>query len=222
MFFEHRVEVVGAVVGAVEAHFDACRLRLCPLEHLVQEGAGPSCGRDCVVAPWLTGGSGRIASRPFPAHSSVTPRSTGGSGSEVVERQRQGVLHRAADLERAVVIGYGKVAAHVVQFGRGDVALECLGRRLGVERRRRGSSSARRAAVPSRRLQPSREPPQIERVVDSVVGVAGSVGSRSSLNAPIPSMRSGCTAERQWASIMIAIACSVGCPCPSRTARFTA
>ena len=48
------------------------------------------------------------------------------------------------------------------------------------------------------------------------------MGSRPSLNAPIPSMRSGWTAERQWASIMIAIACSIGCPSPSWTARLTA
>ncbi len=38
----------------------------------------------------------------------------------------------------------------------------------------------------------------------------------------MPSMRSGWTAERQCASIMIAIACSIGCPSPSRTARLTA
>src|SRR5947207_1641760 len=38
----------------------------------------------------------------------------------------------------------------------------------------------------------------------------------------MPSMRSGWTAERQWASIMIAIACSTGWPSPRRTACLTA
>jgi hypothetical protein len=38
----------------------------------------------------------------------------------------------------------------------------------------------------------------------------------------MPSTRSGCTAERQWTSIMIAMACSIGCPWPMRTARLTA
>src|SRR5690349_7554368 len=38
----------------------------------------------------------------------------------------------------------------------------------------------------------------------------------------MPSTRSGCTAERQCASIMIATACSIGWPSPRRTARLTA
>ena len=39
-----------------------------------------------------------------------------------------------ADFEPAVVVGHGEVAADVVQLGRRDVGLECLGWRLGVER----------------------------------------------------------------------------------------
>src|SRR5215216_1967583 len=38
----------------------------------------------------------------------------------------------------------------------------------------------------------------------------------------MPSIRSGWTADRQCMSIMIATACSVGCPSPSWTARLTA
>ena len=43
------------------------------------------------------------------------------------------MLDRPADLELAVVVGNGEVAADVVQLGRCDVGLECFGRRLGVE-----------------------------------------------------------------------------------------
>ena len=53
---EHRLEVVRAVVGALEADLDAvaCRVRL--LEHVVEEGAGPARGRDRVVAPGFPDG----------------------------------------------------------------------------------------------------------------------------------------------------------------------
>ena len=63
---EHGGEVVGAVVGALEAYVDAVggRTRLC--QHFVQEGALPAGGRDGVVTPGLTGGQRTHFQPPVP------------------------------------------------------------------------------------------------------------------------------------------------------------
>src|ERR1700716_384265 len=109
-------------------------MRLRPLDYLVPEHPLPSCCGDCVVAPGLARWKRphRESSVPgaFERDDALDCRQC----SEVVEGERERVLDRAADLERTVVSGYGKVAAHVVQRSRGNVTLECLGRRLGVER----------------------------------------------------------------------------------------
>ena len=52
---EDRLEVIGAVVGALEPHVDAARRRLHVLEHVGQEGAGPARRGDGVIAPRLAG-----------------------------------------------------------------------------------------------------------------------------------------------------------------------
>ena len=134
------------MVGTGEADFDAGWMRLGPLEYLVQERALPSCCGDCVVAPGLTRWKRPHRESTVPGAFERDDALDWRQCSEVVEREREGVLDRAGDLERAVVIGYGKVAAHVVQRGRGNVTLECLGRRLGVERL--GMDHGQRCALP--------------------------------------------------------------------------
>ena len=84
---EDRLEVVRAVVGALEADVDAVRGRARLLEHLVQEGAGPARGRDGVVAPWL---AGRQRSRREPPVARALERDrplVRRHGAQVVERQ---------------------------------------------------------------------------------------------------------------------------------------
>ena len=123
------------MVCAGEAHFDAGWAWLRPLENLVQERALPTCGGDGVVAPGLTRWKGSHRESTVPGAFERDDALDWRQRSEVVEREREGVLDRAGDLERAVVIGYGKVAAHVVQRSRGNVAVQSLRGRLGVERR---------------------------------------------------------------------------------------
>src|SRR5213078_3174903 len=110
-----------------------------------------------------------------------------------------------------------EVAADVMELDRSDLPGQCFGRRLCVIGRR--VDHHQRGAI------------CLELVCHCHLSASSStdqksgswnVGSRSSLKAPMPSMRSGWTAERQCASIMIAIACSIGCPSPMRTDRLTA
>ena len=133
---EHGVEVVRAVVGALEAHVDA----VCPgtrlLEHLVEQGALPAGGRDGVVAPGLTGRQRPHLEPPVAGALERDRALVRRHGAEVVERQRQRVLDRAADLERAVVGRQREVAAHVVELGGSDLAGQGFGRRLRVVRSR--------------------------------------------------------------------------------------
>src|SRR5947209_5012071 len=109
-------------------------MRLRSLEYLVQERALPSCCGDCVVAPGLTRWKRSHRESTVPGAFERDDALHWRQCSELVEREREGVLDRAGDLERAVVIGYGKVAAHVVQRRRGHVTVQCVGWRLGVER----------------------------------------------------------------------------------------
>src|SRR5947209_20434252 len=134
------------MVGASEAHFDAGWMRLRLLEYLVQERALPSCCGNCVVAPRLTRWKRLHREPTVPGAFERDDPLDWRQCSEVVEREREGVLDCAANFECAVVIGYGKVAAHVVQRSRRNVTLERLGRRLGVERP--GVDHCQRCALP--------------------------------------------------------------------------
>ncbi|MNW55874.1 hypothetical protein D3C74_335620 [compost metagenome] len=133
---EHRGQVVGAVIGALEPHVDAVvvRPRLC--QHLVQQSTLPAGGRDGVVAPWLTGGQWTHLEASVAGALERDRAFVRGEGTKVLEREGQRVLHRAADLEPAVVLGQREVAAHVVELGRGDLLGERRGRRLRVVRGR--------------------------------------------------------------------------------------
>src|SRR3712207_6898294 len=53
---EDRTQVVGAVIGTLEADVDPVCGGACLCQDLVQEHASPACGRDCVVTPGLAGG----------------------------------------------------------------------------------------------------------------------------------------------------------------------
>src|SRR6201996_587111 len=59
-------------------------------------------------------------------------------------------------------------------------------------------------------LSPGHHPVEGDRPGVNQWSESWKAGSRFSLNAPMPSARSGWTAERQCASIMMAIACSTG------------
>ena len=110
---EHRVEVVRAVVGALEADVDAVARGARLLQDVVEEGAGPARGRDGVVAPGL-------ADRQRSRLEAPVPRAFERDRPLVCEAWRAGrrasavsrVLDRAADLEGAVV---GRAAAKLLR-----------------------------------------------------------------------------------------------------------
>ena len=131
---EHGVEVVRAVVGALEAHVDTICTGTRLLEHLVQQGASPAGGRDGVVAPGLAGRQRPHLEPPVAGAFERDRALVRRHGAEVVERQGQRVVDRAADLERAVVDRQREVAAHVVELDRGDLPGQGFGRRLRVVR----------------------------------------------------------------------------------------
>ena len=116
--------------------------------------------------------------RPLPAHSRVTARSTAGMARRSSRVRVVGLLDRAADLERAVVVGQREVAADVVELGGGDLAGEGLRRRLGVVGRRVDhlQCGARRSRSSATAM--SRPPRRRVRVVRRQKSESWKVGSR--------------------------------------------
>jgi hypothetical protein len=128
-----RMEQVGAVVGAGETDLDARGGRFGLLQHLVQQGTSPASRGDGVVTPWFASRQRSHRQAPIPGAFERDDPLDRGHGTQVVERQGLRVLDRATDLEGSVMSRYREVAADVVEFRRGDVALEGLRRGFGVE-----------------------------------------------------------------------------------------
>ena len=122
------------MVFAGEQHLNASVERLGMLEHLVKERTLPGRSGDGVVAPGFA--SGQRSHREAPVSGALEGDDPLDSAHRLqfVERERVGLFDRAADLESAIVVGNGEVAADVVQQRWGDVGFECFRWRLSVER----------------------------------------------------------------------------------------
>ncbi len=210
---QDRAQDVAPVVGAAEADLGAVRGGPRFGQHLMKQRAFPARGGDGVVAPRLAGGE---RAHREPAVAGALERDGAldrRHGAQVTQRERGRPFDGAADLERPVVVRHREVAADVVELGGRDVAVERLWRRLRVERvavdhRQRGPRPLEIVGH-CHVLQPPGGSVCAAGVAAQKSG-SSKVGSRRSLNAPMPSARSGWTADRQCASIMIAMACSIG------------
>ena len=132
---EDRLEVVGPVVGALGEDLDPVRRGLDLRQDLVQEGAGPSGRGDGEVTPGFSGRQRPHLQAAVAGALEGDRVVVGGHRAQVVEGQGRGRADRAADLQGAVVLGHGEVAAHVVELGGSDLADEGGRRCLGVVRR---------------------------------------------------------------------------------------
>ena len=95
---------------------------------------GPAGGGHGVVAPWFACGQGSHREATVSGALEGDYPLDGGHRFQIVERERVRLLDRSSNLETAIVIGNGEVAANVVTLCRRDVGFECLGRCLSVER----------------------------------------------------------------------------------------
>ncbi len=159
--------------------------------------SGPPCKRNATTPPTRA----KSAARRSSTDSSTDSTHTG--------------LLTPIDFEVAVVDGDGEVAPDVVEPGGGDVAGERFRWCFGVEGSRVDQLQCGALVVEILRECHGEPPCGGVWVRRDQKSESRKVGSRPSLKAPIPSTRSGWTAERQCASIMIAIACSIGWPWPS-------
>ena len=101
---EDRLQVVGAVVGALEQYVDGFGGRVRLFEHVMQQGARPPRRRDGIVAPWFacrqrTHLEAPVA-RAFERDGPLVRRQC----SQAVERQTHGILNGASYRERAIVL----------------------------------------------------------------------------------------------------------------------
>ena len=149
---QHRLEVIRAVVGAVEADLDAVRCRAAPARGR-RAGGRPSSGRSRRRSRPTARRPAAAASsrRPFPAHSSVTARSTAGMARRSSSVSVVGLSTAPPISSVPSCVGHREVAADIVELGRGDLAvrapraapLRCTGAGLIISKRGARSVRAR-------------------------------------------------------------------------------